>query len=306
MLEGRDVSWSDQQATLVVSQAAARQFWPGQSPIGKRIAFGAVDTLGLEIVGVVADAHSRGLTTDAPAMVYMAYQGATRLGRTMSIVVRGRGDVAAVTATTKEAMREIDRTLPVFNVQSVSELVAQSVGQSRLNTILLAFFALIAVVLAVIGIYGVVSYSVTQRTQEIGVRMALGARQADVLRLVLREGAALAAIGVAIGVAGAYRRDAAHSIVAVRDRANGFANDRRNCDRSRHDRVGRELFAGAPCVQGRSASRDEGGLGSSRGASLVSSRGAKRRGIWPCCAFEPPWPRQLRTPTGPDPSLRSG
>jgi putative ABC transport system permease protein len=90
----------------------------------------------------------------------------------MSIVVRGRGDVAAVTATTKEAMREIDRTLPFFNVQSVSALVAQSVGQSRLNTILLAFFALIAVVLAVIGIYGVVSYSVTQNTQEIGVRMA--------------------------------------------------------------------------------------------------------------------------------------
>ena len=76
-------------ATLVVSQAAARQFWPGQSPIGKRIAFSALDTLGLEIVGVVADAHNRGLTTDAPAMVYMAYQGATRIARTMSIVVRG-------------------------------------------------------------------------------------------------------------------------------------------------------------------------------------------------------------------------
>ena len=204
MLEGRDVSWSDQKPTLVVSQMAARQYWPGQSPIGKRIAFGGVDTVGLEIVGVVADAHSRGLTTDAPAMVYMAYQGATRLGRTMSIVVRGRGDVAAVTATTKDAMREIDRTLPLFNVQSVSALVAQSVGQSRLNTILLAFFALIAVVLAVIGIYGVVSYSVTHRTQEIGVRMALGARQADVVRMVLREGAVLAAIGVGIGVVGAY------------------------------------------------------------------------------------------------------
>jgi len=204
MLEGRDVSWSDQKPTLVVSQMAARQYWPGQSPIGKRIAFGGVDTVGLEIVGVVADAHSRGLTTDAPAMVYLAYQGATRLGRTMSIVVRGRGDVAAVTATTKDAMREIDRTLPLFNVQSVSALVAQSVGQSRLNAILLAFFALIAVVLAVIGIYGVVSYSVTHRTQEIGVRMALGARQADVVRMVLREGAVLAAVGVAIGVVGAF------------------------------------------------------------------------------------------------------
>jgi predicted permease len=203
-LQGRDVAWSDAQPGLVVSQTAARQFWPGQSAIGKRVAFGPRDTVGLEVVGVVSDAHNRGLTTDAPAMIYMAYAGATRIARTMSIVVRGRGDAAAVSATTKEAMREIDRTLPLFNVQSVSSLIDQSVGQSRLNTMLLAFFAVVAVVLAIIGIYGVVSYSVAQRTQEIGVRMALGARQSDVMRLVLREGTGLAAIGVVVGVVGAF------------------------------------------------------------------------------------------------------
>ena len=201
---GRDIEWSDARTSLVVSEAAAKLYWPGQSAIGKRIAFGDRDTLGLEVVGVVTDAHNRGLTTDASAMIYMAYSGATRIARTMTIVARGRGDVGSVLATTKQAVHEIDPTLPLYNPQSVTQIIEQLMGQPRLNTVLLAFFAVVAVVLAVIGIYGVVSYSVAQRTQEIGVRMALGARQNDVLRLILREGAVLAAIGVVIGVGGAY------------------------------------------------------------------------------------------------------
>jgi len=204
LVGGRDIGWSDGRPMLVVNESAARRYWPGQNAIGKHIAFGDRDTIGLEIVGVVGDAHARGLTTVAPAMIYMAYEGAARIARTMTIVARSRGDVGAVVATTKQAVREIDPALPLYNAQSMTQIIEQSMGQPRLNTILLAFFALVAVVLAVIGIYGVVSYSVTQRTQEIGVRMALGARQNDVLRLVLREGAALAAIGVVLGVAGAF------------------------------------------------------------------------------------------------------
>jgi putative ABC transport system permease protein len=203
VVQGRDVEWNDAQPSLLVSVAAARQYWPGQSPIGKRIAFGPRDTLGLEVVGVVADSRSRGITIDAPSMIYMSYSGATRLGRTMTLVVRGRGDVSAVVATTKAVVHEIDPTLALFNIRTVDDIIQQSLGQPRLNTMLLSFFAIIAVSLAIIGIYGVVSYSVAQRTQEIGVRMALGAAQRDVLTLILREGGMLAMIGVVVGVGGA-------------------------------------------------------------------------------------------------------
>jgi len=203
LLQGRDVAWSDQLPTIVASQAAVRAYWPGQSPIGKRVGFGR-DTIGLEVVGVVNDTRGRGITTDPPPMLYLHYSGVASVARGMTLVVRGPGDVQAITATTRAAVGEIDRTLPLFNVQAATVLIEQSIGQPRLNTTLLSLFAGVALVLAAIGIYGVISYSVTQRSQEIGVRVALGAQRGDVLRLVLREGVGLAAAGVAIGIIGAF------------------------------------------------------------------------------------------------------
>jgi predicted permease len=204
LLRGRDVSWSDAKPTIVVSQAAANAYWPGESPLGKRVGFGPRDTVGFEVVGVVNDTRARGITVDAPLMTYLSYAGATNVARTMSLVVRGRGDAAAIAATTRAAILEIDRTLPIYNMQPVTQVIDASLGQSRLNTTLLSIFAMVALALAAVGIYGVISYSVTLRQQEIGVRMALGASSNNVLALVLREGGLLAVAGTLVGLVGAY------------------------------------------------------------------------------------------------------
>jgi predicted permease len=208
IIRGRDVSWTDPTATIVASEAAAKKLWPGEDPIGKRVAFGRQND-GLEVIGVVSDAHARGLVAEPTPMLYMSYDGAANIARTMSLVVRGSAPPAAIVATTKAVLHEIDPSLPVYAVRTVREVVDQSIAQPRLNTTLLTVFASLALLLAGIGIYGVVSFSVTQRVQEFGVRMALGAQRGDVMRLVLREGAVLVSLGIVIGSAGAMAATAA-------------------------------------------------------------------------------------------------
>jgi putative ABC transport system permease protein len=122
----------------------------------------------------------------------------------MSLLVRGAGDPASVVTTTRSVVHELDPKLPLYNVQTIREIVDQSIAQPRLNTTLLAVFAAMALLLATVGIYGIVSYTVALRSQELGVRMALGAQRRDVLQLVLREGAVLALAGVAIGVVASF------------------------------------------------------------------------------------------------------
>jgi predicted permease len=200
LVRGEDVSWSTGQ--LVVNEALAKRFWPNESPIGKRVAFGR-DTVGMPIVGIVADIRDRGLGVQPTPMIYMGYQSALNVVRTITLVVRGHGGTETVVAAMRAALREIDRAVPLYSTQSVPDMVNASIAQPRLTTTMLTLFAGIAMVLAVLGIYGVVSYSVTQRAQEMGVRMALGAQRTDVVRMVLREALVLASGGAAIGLLGA-------------------------------------------------------------------------------------------------------
>jgi predicted permease len=199
LIRGEDVSWS--QGQLVVNEALAKRFWPNDSPIGKRVAFG--DTVGMPIVGIVADIRDRGLGVEPTPMIYMGYQSALNVVRTITLVVRGHGGTEGVVAAMRAALRETDRAVPLYNTQSVPDMVNASIAQPRLTTTMLTLFAGIAMVLAVLGIYGVVSYSVTQRSQEMGVRMALGAQRADVVRMVMREALVLAGGGAVIGLLGA-------------------------------------------------------------------------------------------------------
>ena len=200
LLRGRDVAWTDRRATLIVSSSAARRLWPNEDPLGKRIAFGQRDTVGAEIVGVVADARTRQLTGDPLPLIYMLSSGASSIVRTMTVIVQGNAPVPVMLGAAKSTLRDLDATLPLYNVRSMEQVIDASIAQPRLNTTLLSIFAAVALLLATVGIYGVVSYSVSQRTHEMGLRMALGARTSDVRGMVVREGALLAVAGIALGL----------------------------------------------------------------------------------------------------------
>ena len=200
LLGGADIDWNEPAPTIVVSQSAAKAFWKGSSAVDRQIAFNTEPSAS-RVVGVVNDTRQANLATPGGPIVFVSLRRNVRLFRTMTLVVRSRADLASTVAIMREAVHELDPALPLFNVQSLEQIVDQSVAQPRLESMLLTVFALSALLLASLGIYGVISYSVTQRQQEIGVRLALGARGVDVMRMVLTEGSVLALTGIAIGSA---------------------------------------------------------------------------------------------------------
>jgi putative ABC transport system permease protein len=137
-------------------------------------------------------------------MLYVPLAQVAASARTMMVVVRDSLGMAATVGAARRVVHELDASLPMYEVSTVDEIVAATIAQPRLNTILLGSFAALALVLAIVGIYGVISHSVAQRRQELGVRVALGAQPADVFRLVVGQGAALAAVGIAIGLVGSF------------------------------------------------------------------------------------------------------
>jgi predicted permease len=198
LLEDYDTDQSPQVA--VINEAMARAVWPGQNAIGKRIKLSPRATSWATIVGIVADARTESLARAGEPQLYASlYQ---RAGKHLAIFVQGGPETAALERQVREQVQSIDPTLPVFGAVTLNQTVATSVAVRRLSLKLIGLFASIALVLSALGIYGVVSYTVSERLPEIGVRLALGADQSEIMRMVMRQGLLMALVGGAVGIAG--------------------------------------------------------------------------------------------------------
>ncbi len=191
---------------VILNEAAARRYWQNDDPIGQRISIGAVDQW-REIVGIVGDTRHEGLDAETEPAAYLPQRQAfDSLGfgfeRAMTLVIRTTGDAASVTPLLRAAVSHVDRQVPVGLVRNMDDLIGDSIAPRRLNFVLVSAFALVALALTAAGLYGVMAYLVTQRTREIGVRMALGASRKQVLTLMLREAGSMTLLGIGIGVAG--------------------------------------------------------------------------------------------------------
>jgi putative ABC transport system permease protein len=187
---------------VLINEAFAKRFFAGEEPIGQRLNLGGDDKQTQEIVGIVADVRNDDIDEVIDPIAYSPY--AQNVRNTMSLVIRGSQDPNQLTAAVRGQVQALDPNLPVSNVKPVGQMIAERISPKRLMTYILAVFGLIALLLASIGIYGVMSYAVTQRTREIGVRMALGAQALDVLKLIVKNGMTMALAGVAIGLVGSF------------------------------------------------------------------------------------------------------
>jgi predicted permease len=215
LVRGRAFETHDDAASVpvvIVNETLAKQMWPGEDPIGRRINVGVrqigplsrriVEGNEHEVVGVVRDIRNTSLRNDTEPAMYFTHRQFP--SRKMQVVVRGSGDLPALTALVREEVRRLDPSLPLGEVKTMGRVLASVVDPPRLIMMLMTAFAVLALVLAAVGIYGMLSYAVSHRRREFGIRLALGARPSGVLRLIVREGLTLAVAGCAIGVAGTY------------------------------------------------------------------------------------------------------
>jgi predicted permease len=208
LLKGRDFTEQDTTETgyaVVVSEKMAKHFWPGQDPIGKRLKPGSTtsDSPWREVVGVVKDVRQNDFVADPKLQMYMSYRQLKFLAPN-ALVVRTSVDPMSLAMSLRNAVWAVDKDQPVSNIRSMEDIVSAAMARQRFSTMLLGIFAALALVLAAVGIYGVMSYSVAQRTREIGIRLALGAQRGDVLRMTMGQGLKLVSMGVGIGLIAAF------------------------------------------------------------------------------------------------------
>ncbi len=207
LLKGRTFTQADNEqgvTVTVINETLAKRFWPNQDPIGKRLKQGWPENPNpwREVVGVVADVKLNGVDQATPMQAYLPLE--QEPARSLALVVRTTGKPLQLGSAAEQAIHSIDRNLPVFSIRSLDQVFGSSIQRQRLLMTLLSGISGLALILAAIGIYGVIAYNVAHRTQEIGVRMALGAQQKDVLRLILKQGLKVTLAGAVLGLIGAF------------------------------------------------------------------------------------------------------
>ena len=205
LLQGRELAAQDSSEAAkvcVISAAVARRVFPNENALGKRISIGYPQTAVREIVGIVGDVKDQDLAAQTVGQIYVPFAQNPYWG--FDVALRTLGDPKQISGALREKIGEIDPGLPVTNIRAMGDAISESIAQPRFRTTLLGLFSAMAFVLAAIGIYGVISYNVGRRTQEIGIRMALGAQRGDVLLMVVREGVTLAGLGVILGLVSSF------------------------------------------------------------------------------------------------------
>ena len=187
--------------TVIVDEAMAARFWPNEDPLSKRLQRGGSGSW-RTVVGVISDAKQYSSEKEPPIAVYYPYE--QYVARNMFLVIRTSRDPAGMTEAITKEIQALDPEMPVFDVSTMDQRLHNSLARRRFSMFLLGLFAVIASILAAIGIYGVIAYSVNERTHEIGIRLALGAQPSNVLQLVIRQALVLTSLGIATGLMGAF------------------------------------------------------------------------------------------------------
>jgi putative ABC transport system permease protein len=209
VLKGRSFRADDQKNTLpvaIVNQKMIQQYFPGEDPIGKRVAWSREDQkIWMTIVGVVGDIRGQALNLEEESAIYTPFSQEPRFWKTwMNFVVRTNANTDSVIEPIRSSVAAIDKNIPVVQIQTMETLIAASFVDRRFQLLLLGMFAFLAVALASVGVYGVITYSVGRRKQEIGVRMALGAQRGDIFQSVLKQSAFVSFIGILSGLTGIF------------------------------------------------------------------------------------------------------